>query len=84
MHYILSLVLFGLAYSMGRTSNGMTTGRVAFNIYTPILAIIVGAAVGAISMAYGNTAADILIGAGDGLFGGFAGLAVARWQRGGW
>jgi len=75
-------VLLGLF--MGNGSNGMTSPRTAFNLYTAptcaVICAVIGAVVGLFTGAFVATAVTGLFG---GLIGGFVGLCIARFQRGG-
>lgn len=78
------LVVCGLmGYSMGKTSNGMTSPRQAFNIYTGPFMAILGAGIGAVgALVVGSAiASGALAGLACGFVAGLVGLVLARLKR---
>lgn len=73
---VITIVICGFfGFSMGKTSNGMTSPREAFNIWIPIFSAIAGGIIGLFGSA-------ILLGALAGLASGSVGLILARTLRG--
>jgi hypothetical protein len=84
MLFIAMLVIGALfGWSMGRTSNGMTSPRQSFNIFTGPFAAVICAVLGLIVGIFtGGVGAAIGTSFLGGLIGGLCGLGAARLTRG--
>lgn len=81
--FITSLVIgLLLGLSFGFTSNGMTSPRSAFNLYTvPATTIVCGIIGIVVGLFTGDVAGSAFAAAGGGFFGGLVGLLIARARR---
>lgn len=78
---VVAILSFLFALWLGRTSNGMTSPRAAFNIYTGPFAGILGAIVGLFSITPAFSLHALGVGFIVGLVAGLAGLGIARLSR---
>ena len=80
---LITLFICGFfGYSLGKMSNGMTSPRAAFNIYTAPFAAVIGALIGLLSTIFaGSIGSNVLWGLFIGAVAGGFGLVVARAQR---
>jgi hypothetical protein len=83
MFLIVTLVIGALfGWSLGRTSNGMTSPRQSFNIFTGPFAGVLCAVIGlVVGLFTGGVGAAIVTGFFGGLIGGLVGLGAARLTR---
>ncbi len=82
---IVTIIICALGgFSFGKTSNGMTSPRQAFNIFTGPFMAVVGAIIGGIGAGVtgGAIGAGVLTGLLVGLVAGLVGLGIARLMRG--
>ncbi len=84
MFFAITFVLCALfAYSMGVTSNGMTSPRQAFNVWTGPFSAVLGAIIGLVTALFTGAAlgGTLFSGAVIGLVAGLLGLGLARRKR---
>ena len=81
---IIVLLVCGVAgHWIGKTSNGMTSPRKAFDMFTGPLCGVIGAVIGLVSgVLFGGLLTGVVVGFLAGLVAGLAGLGLARLQRG--
>ncbi len=83
MFLTVTFVLCALfAFSLGKTSNGMTSPRQAFNIFTGPFSAVLGAVIGLLTGLFvGEIGAHLLGGLLAGFVAGLLGLGAARLLR---
>jgi hypothetical protein len=86
--FIISAILAGLlSWSFGKTSNGMTSPRQAFNFMIPVFSAAIGLAVGVFAALLGSTLGLPVVVLGNCVVGLVCGIVVlhgVRMARGGW